>query len=620
MRAALLLFYLLNCQLLIGQLDSIVRLSPVEVTDTKIERLAVGASLQTFNRPLLQQYHQQNLSELLADRSGIFIRTYGAGSLASSSARGAGFGHTAVIWNGFNLQNSMNGGNDLLLFPSLLFDKIQLQYGGSSSLNGNGAIGASIQLYQQIPFDKGWQGKLAASAGSFHTLSQSAQLTWSNNKQGLRLAGYHYTSDNDFEFEGRNGTEKLVHAATRRWGAMLNHQWVINPKQLLKFFSWHQYNHRQIPPSLTAAPDDATQRDESLRIAAEWSQTADRFSIKSRAAYLLEDILFESTLVGRSPSRVVIIDWQAEGELRIKQLQRLHAGMQFIHEQAEASAAFADQKSRNRLAVFGSWIYSLKKNWKVGINLRQELVDKEWVSPTASLGLEGPLAKDIGWRIQCSRNYHLPSFNDLYWEGAGGKGNPELVAERSWSIESGLKISKTISNLKFEQQAVFFSNWVKDWILWSPVNPSFWMPDNILSVWSRGAEYRMDFSFKFVDWQFATELQYTFTKATNQSGVPTSKGFQLPQTPRHLAHLAVGGQYRNWRLRYLHRLIGRQYTDRLNTDRLAAYQLGEWRLGYSRGRLDLSFVVANSWDSSYRAVPFRPMPGRHFRLEVGYGF
>ena len=130
--------------------DSVHRLPIVEILDNR----------QPASNPGLYQLHfsssssgrsAQSLADVLSRNTASFLRQYSPGTLASPSIRGTGAAHTALVWNGLNLQSSMNGQLDLSLIPSLLFDQFSLQMGAGSASWGTGAIGGTIFFESDLP-------------------------------------------------------------------------------------------------------------------------------------------------------------------------------------------------------------------------------------------------------------------------------------------------------------------------------------------------------------------------------------------------------------------------------------------------------------------------------------
>ena len=142
-------------------------LDTVQIAGSRLHLLTPGHKRISIDSLTLQEAKGQNLADLLSRQSDVFIKSYGLGSLATTSLRGGGASHTAVIWNGFSLQSPMNGQLDLSLLPVFFFDEVEVQYGGSAALYGSGAVGGAIHLDNQIDFEKGLRIGGHGKLGSF---------------------------------------------------------------------------------------------------------------------------------------------------------------------------------------------------------------------------------------------------------------------------------------------------------------------------------------------------------------------------------------------------------------------------------------------------------------------
>ena len=114
-----------------SRMDTVKQLSVVEVSASRHSTFSSGNKSETIDSILLDRYSTGNLADLLANESQVFIKSYGLGSLATTSFRGAGASHTAVLWNGFNLQSPMLGQLDLSLIPTNFLNDVKLREGVS---------------------------------------------------------------------------------------------------------------------------------------------------------------------------------------------------------------------------------------------------------------------------------------------------------------------------------------------------------------------------------------------------------------------------------------------------------------------------------------------------------
>ncbi len=182
-----------------AQADSII-LPLVTITETKSSLYSIGNQTQVIDSTFLAENKTYNLSDLASKHTDIFINAYGPGLLNSPSSRGSGSVHTAVLWNGFNIQSSMNGIVDFSLVPVGLFNEINIDYGGSGALFGSGAVGSTIHLSSQNKLQPGWNANLLLGAGSFDNFQQQGNLQLGTKKITSSVSILHEEAVNDYPY------------------------------------------------------------------------------------------------------------------------------------------------------------------------------------------------------------------------------------------------------------------------------------------------------------------------------------------------------------------------------------------------------------------------------------
>ena len=105
--------------------DTVMQLPEFETNTSRFKQFTVGVKSTITDSLTKHILQQQNLAQLLAYSSPLNIKVYGQGQLATTGFRGAGAQHTAVLWNGINLQNSMNGQTDFSMFPVDFADEVR---------------------------------------------------------------------------------------------------------------------------------------------------------------------------------------------------------------------------------------------------------------------------------------------------------------------------------------------------------------------------------------------------------------------------------------------------------------------------------------------------------------
>ena len=146
--------------------DSIRTLQQINITATRLNESNETSTVQVLDTTIAR-LTTSTLAEQLTREGGLFIKSYGPGSLSTLSLRGSNASQTAVLWNGINICSPMLGLFDLGLIPTFLVDEAIIQYGGSGAEQGSAAIGGAIHLNSKTKEEKGLEVNALTSAGSF---------------------------------------------------------------------------------------------------------------------------------------------------------------------------------------------------------------------------------------------------------------------------------------------------------------------------------------------------------------------------------------------------------------------------------------------------------------------
>ncbi|HEY5825102.1 MAG TPA: Plug domain-containing protein, partial [Cyclobacteriaceae bacterium] len=181
--------------LALAQTDT-VYLDEVKVLGIPLSRYTPGSKIQS-----MKAEQGITLVDALSNESPLYFKTYGNGQLATVSFRGTSASHTAVLWNGMNVNSPTLGQTDFSLWPAFLLEEISLQYGAGSSLYGTDALGGSVLLNQtQSKFEKGRQLEFRQEAGSFGHWLSGIKTTFSSGKLEFRSKAFYRSIENDFKY------------------------------------------------------------------------------------------------------------------------------------------------------------------------------------------------------------------------------------------------------------------------------------------------------------------------------------------------------------------------------------------------------------------------------------
>lgn len=620
-RLALLVFLFgYNLILATGQeLSDTTLLESVEVVASPLRTSPIGTRSEEWNISKSQN-NSTNIAELLKGESSAFIKTYGSGSLATSSIRGGSAGHTAILWNGFSIQSPMLGLHDLGLFPSGFYDKVSLQYGGGSATWGNGAIGAVLSLSNKASFIDQLVLSTQSTLGSFGNFHQQVQFNIGNSKiqSGTRL--FYQEGQNDFSYRINEDLpeKKQTNSALLNKGILQELYYQPNDKNTFAAYFWKQHANRQIPPLTTQTKNIAYQKDDFTRLALHWKRRTNKLLLQSRAGFFDDYIDYvDDQILLRSLTHFQSIIGEVEAQWSLDNHQ-FNLGVNNTFTKAFADA-YASPPTENRIAAFGSYRFDWL-SWKTQLSIRQEWIGSKASPLVPSLGIEKKLTNFLILQAKVSRNFRLPTFNDRYWQPGG---NINLQAESGWSQEMGFTLKHKKEKFKASYSTTAFNRSINNWILWSKQEgQSFWSANNIAKVWSRGIEQRINMSTKWKRWEFNFSSGYDFILSSNQISITTPRieaGEQLNYVPIHQAFINGTLGWKKWYASYQHSFTGQVET---SNEPLDAYHVASFRIQkqWTSKHFQPSFFVAinNLWNANYRVIDRRPMPDRNFQIGINF--
>lgn len=615
----------LSCLQLLAQTlpaDTVKYLPNFTARSHRFESFNIGAKMvQTDSLVKLIAQHD-NLAQLLSYNSQVFVRAYGPNQIATTSFRGAGAQHTAVLWNGINLQNSLMGQTDFSLLPVGFIDDISVHYGGNSALYGAGAIGGAVILNNTPAFNK-QSLSYQIGAGSFGLMQHRLALTYGNKKCYIKARTYYQTAQNNIAYHNYTLADKLLqklaHAQHKSYGLMLESGYAINAKQEINLRYWYGFTDRNIPPTIGMAVNNAYQIDESNRLGFEWKRTTNKTRYIGRLAFVNEYLNYNDPTTynsGTSLSKTIVSE--LENTIQINLKAALNFGVNYTGNFAQSSG-YIHNASRNNLAAF----LSINNNWsnkvKTTANLRQDIVDGVIQPYTAGIGADYKLNQYLNFTAKANKSFRLPTLNDLYWV----TGNPNLLPEKGYAQELGLAIKRTSVHAFINQQFNVFNRQINNWILWQPYGGA-WIPQNLLQVWSRGIELNTRYTYCYNKFMLSLRGDISYLLSTNQKTNvlnDVTVGKQLIYIPRLTYQSWFSVSYNNAYLSINQTYTGYRFTSSDNTSFINDYLLLNVFMGksfqFKKVKVDAKIHINNILNHEYQVLPSRPMPMRNFLFSLG---
>ena len=592
--------------------DSLLRLPSIEISASPLQNMEFAKAKQLFSQEDVSLLANQSLAQTLQTFSSTYVKNYGPGRLATSSIRGGSAVHTAVLWNGLPLQNPILGQVDFALLPIFFFDEIAMVAGSNGAAAGSGAIGGSLELNNNASLKEKDQIQLDLGTGSYSNYFTALKWEKGTSQFSNTTRLFFQSAENDFPYLNANGEEvRLPHSGNTQYGILQENAWKLHLRHILNSRIWWQNNDRELPPTRFQGTSVATQNDRALRTQLEWKYLADKFVQQIQLSFVDEDLIYEDSIAGiYSDSKTQVFQLDANWQFDWKAKHKLLVDAKYLFTRA-ISNNYLFKPTRNQYALFLSYRYKMHPKWRMQVDMRQELVDDEFVPFTPELRLSFSPNKQIELYANASRFFRLPTFNDWYWP----TGNPDLSPENGWGQELGMNWNL---NQSWRLKSNLFHKRVEDWIIWLPNGPNF-TPQNVQTVGILGSELQINGRQKLGNLVAEFELFGQWLRARNLKSVregDASKGLQLIYTPEWQGRASAQFLYQQWRLQCQLLYTGKVYTTIDHSVDLPSFFLSNIQLAKTWKFFRLRLAVNNLLNLDYEVVAQRPMPGRNYEIGI----
>ena len=590
-----------------GQRDGVIVLDEVILSDAKLLHFSKGTKVRVVNDSV-QEKSGSSLTDLLRYNSNIYFKENGYGMVSSASFRGTNAQQTAVVWNGININSQLTGQTDFNTLIPGNYGDVVVRSGGGSVQYGSGAVGGAILLNDSFRFNDGWKNSLQSSYGSFNTSKLAFNTSLGKEKTSLQIGINHIASDNDYKYLGTDLRNE--NGAYDQLNINANVGFILSDQQILKVYHNTFNGDRDFSGTLTA-PADENYRDLNHRSLIELSSFNKRKIARLKVGHLYERYRYfpnnqrEEFSFGQANTLLANYDYKY-------QLNKIT--LNGIIDFSSIWAKGTSIENAQRSFVSGTFLFSheLSDKLNYGVNLRQEVVSDYQNPFLFSLNSSYKVAKNYIININGSKNHRVPTFNDLYWSGAGASGNLEVLPETSWQVEIGQTIE--VKNIALSLNA--YSITTDNLIQWRPNTQGVWMAMNVQDVSQYGMELGFDWKRKWGNQELVWESEYAYTKSIDN----TTKN-QLLYVPEHMLRSNLAYQYKKLVAFYQFLYNGSVYTTTDNSDSLSSYTVGNIGLDYhwpniSGIKFILGLKVNNLFNKNYQNVAYRPMPNRNFQIQL----
>ncbi|MFP3089488.1 TonB-dependent receptor [Treponema sp. TIM-1] len=620
-----------------------------------LEGITITASPETtqqltvITREEIENAHAPDLAVLLQETLDLGLTRYGPyGNQTDINMRGFDSQRIAFLINGVPVNSPMTGDFDIFLLDLSSVDRIEVIYGGSDSkYNVSGSLGGVINIItvkKEAPGLRigGSFANTAALPGKYYkprsgdqdpqwqdlvdTQNFTVSLGYGAEKSSWSGGLFANRAGNHFLFKDYYG-RTLRRESNEVWdtGGSLSYIRDLPDEAKLILGGDLSYGDKTIPLSGTSDRGES-QRDFSTRqnLLLDMPR-AFRDELSSEASLSYAWSVREYAAASRHDQQVLTainrwtwypLDWLTltlGGDYRYAFLDSTDMGRRDRHDGGLYLTAEFQPMRRVLLipsikAVFpGSGTAPIVPVPKLGF---------VW-TPTDALTLKN----------NYFRSFKIPDFEDLYWNGGGLYGNPDLKSEDGWGADLGAAYQ---ANDRIRLEGFFFTQWTVDSIHWYPSGGT-WKPTNVGEAVFFGLDAKLDLDFPLSRPPFekiGLSFSYHYLLSYLLSyGYSFASDKRIPYMPRHTVGLSLALPWaRGFRgyggsLQLSGHYEGRRYADTVNLTGLKPYFLLNANLTQGIGRNCSVFaVLRNILNQSYESFDDYYMPGLTITLGVRVNF
>lgn len=616
-----------------------------------------GAKVSHIEPQLLQINKTRSFSELLTDNSATYIKSLGTGALSTASFRGGSAAQTRVNWNGINITPPMSGVFDFSQFPVFFADNVNLYYGSSHVKSGTGAVGGSVNIFNDPDWNKGVTGKAFGEYGSYNTYTGGGQVNFGGSQIATKTRLFYQHSDNDYTYINKVLTsdqfrEKREDAEYSQFGVIQEGYFKPTRYTQLTAIGWLQQGKRMLPQPLgIVGKTHEQQHEKNVRgyFGFDYVRGIHEFHLKGAWLYyrLKYDKWFDGGLFDPEGNINSSKTWQGVADYSCAPIDELvlNTTLTYTHDQINVSS-YIDVDSAKY--IIDNTYYHIPEPEPPLRHYRNVLswqMSARW-SPLRWLQLHGQYMfeqnnrknvstwtagfatnffdKSFYIKGSISYNYRFPSMNDLYWRPGG---NPDVKPEDGYSYDASIGYKKKLASwITLNAEASGYIMYIDNWILWLPKdgNQWIWTPQNKRNVLSTGAEFAGKLELKFGE--LKTSLSGNFSWARSRTRKKqhiddNSYMKQIPYVPEFKWNSRLAFDYKrafcSWQTTY----IGKRFVTTDESYSTRPYTIHNLLFGYQwnlKGGVQLSpqIRIDNILDTYYESTQYYPMPLRNVLCSI----
>ncbi|WP_019558199.1 TonB-dependent receptor domain-containing protein [Thioalkalivibrio sp. ALE12] len=564
-------------------------LETVQVTASRVAQTVdeTLASVTIIDREEIERLQPQQFTDLLEGRAGIETSQNSAfGKTTSVYTRGTSSDHTLLLIDGVRMGSATSGGASWQFLPPEEIERVEIVRGPRTSIYGSDAIGGVVQTFTR----EGRKGSPKVNAfvggGSFNTREAGVGVAGGTESTNYSFSLSHFATDginvqDDVGDDDRDGYDNTS-LATKVSHRLDNG---------VEFFGNILYSEGT--SEFDGTEDETDFRHAALRAGLRVPVTP-LWDTELSVSHSRDenDNFSDGVFSSRFDTKRNGVDWR--NDLEITDRVYLIAGIDAYEDRVDSTNDYVEDSRYNvgaySVVQVGLGRHDLEGSLRYDDN--EQFGDK--VTGQVAWGMQA--TNIIRLRASYGTAFNAPTFNQLYWPGAG---DPELQAEESETSEIGLRAN-------FDQgylDASIFQSRVDKMI-------AGWPPENVDEARISGLE--LEGGYERYDWISRASL--TLLNAEDRE-----TGNELQRRSPVTARVDIDRKFQRFSLGGSVIAKSRSYNDANNDERLSGYGLLNLRASYQiHPEWQLQASVQNVFDKDYETALGYNQPGRAAFVKLRY--
>lgn len=639
----------------LAQSDTTKKLKEVKVKASNAPPVQTLTPTQQITNKDFTRYSAFNVADAIRNFSGVNIKDYGGiGGLKTVSVRSLGANHTAILFDGVQLNDAQNGQIDLSKFNLNNVQEIILYNCQPEDLlqparSFASASVISIKTLQPVlSAAKPYQLQAGVKGGSFGLFNPYLQWQQRINKRWSLIANGNYIKANGrykYKVNG-DGSDTL---AVRRNSDVKTFQtdaalyWTKSDSNKFNLHINYYNSKRGLPGAVIFYNPYSGERLENNDV---FIQAGYRYIWKNSLSLLINTKLSQLKTRYYNPG---FLNQQGFIDEHYKQREIYQSAALAYHINPAWEVSYAADVSYtdvdadiyqyaypSRLTLlnvlasnytWGRWQFQgslLQTNIHESVENGTALQNKSVLSPTLRATVKPFDNSNLKIRAFYKNVFRAPTLDELYYYAFVQRViKPEFV----YQYDLGISYSKNLNSVfdYITLTADGYYNKVKDKILAIPnQNPAVFSFSNIGKVDITGLDIGLKTQTKQHNGLSALlSANYTYQEALDVTNPEASTYLsQIPYTPKHTLALNAGVNYRRLGVYINHILSSHRYYTVNNTPEfnVPGYSVSDASAVYKfiSGKTPLLFSaeVNNLFNKNYSIIRSFPMPGRSVRLSI----